>query len=146
MIRARSNWVVFAVVFVVTALSLVGVADALQGGPDKFGYRYIDSNEINGPKFEMLKFNTSEDNEGYTQLIGGKQISNLTLTRAYPIGFEFEFYGKKYNYFNISGNGYITFSYGDSIDSYVYEGQDVPSSKEPNCFIAPFWSHNDVHG
>ena len=144
MIRSRSNWVAFVAVIVVTTLSLAGVASALQGGPDKFGYSYVDNYDKNGPNFEMVKIDTTSEN--YVELAGGKQFSNLSVTKAYPIGFNFEFYGKRYNYLYISGNGYITFNYGGDITSYVYEGQDVPSSKNPNSLIAPFWSHNDAEG
>ena len=144
MIRSRSNWVAFIVAFVVTVLTLAGAADALQGGPDKYGYSYVDNYDKNGPKFEMVKFDTTSEN--YDKLVGGKQFSNLSVTKPYPIGFVFEFYGRKYNNFYISGNGYITFNYGGDITSYVYAGQDVPSSKNPNSLIAPFWSHNNAEG
>lgn len=140
MTRIRGRWFFYFGMVAASLLLLSSVASALQGGPDKYGYRYIDSNELKGPKYELLSLDIK--GESYTDLT--KQLSNTTISTAYPIGFDFEFYGKKYNYFYISGNGYITFTYKGDYTSYVYEGQKVPSKDNPNTIIAPFWSQNDI--
>ncbi|MEA3347883.1 MAG: hypothetical protein U9Q39_02345 [Pseudomonadota bacterium] len=151
MIKSGSHRLALIVALVAVVLSFTGVADALQGGPDKFGYRYIDSYEKNGPEYELAPFLLQQDENfwdhkkgvGYSDLT--KKVSNHTLTQGFPIGFDFEFYGKKYNYFYISGNGYVTFTFDpDDYKSNVYEGQVIPSSSAPNTLIAPFWSHNNV--
>lgn len=127
-------------VVLVMSLLLVSSASALQGGDNGYGYHYIDSLEKNGPQYEYLALD--EKGERFVDLT--KRVSDITLTQGYPIGFNFEFYGKKYNYFYISGNGYITFEFRGDTTSYKYEGQNLPSKQMPNTIIAPLWSHNNI--
>lgn len=114
------------------------MAFALQGGPDAYGYRYVDSFDKNGPAFSMETFG-----KGVVTLEGKSSIGDNSLTVSYPIGFPFTYYGKSYSYLHISGNGYLVFagSVGD-YHSFPYSGQTVPSEKEPNNILAPFWSSN----
>ncbi len=123
-------------------LLLASSAFALQGGADGgYGYHYIDSREANGPKYKWYELD--EKGDDFVDLT--KKVSSLTLTSGFPIGFNFEFYGKKYNYFYISGNGYITFEYKvDDPASYSYKGQEVPSKQMPVAFLAPFWGSNNI--
>jgi len=120
------------------SLSFLNSAYALQGGPDKYGYRYIDSLEKNGPKFTWQKFG-----KDVIELPGKTKVGD-GLVGPYPIGFSFEFYGKKYGYFYISDNGYIVFNAANtSYKGYSYKGQPVPSTSEPNRMLAPLWGNNN---
>ncbi len=139
MIRSVIRNVMLFSLIVVLHLSVIGSAQALQGGPDKFGYRYIDSLDRSGPDFFMMS-----NGEDVVHLDGKSAVPVNSLTTAYPIGFQFEFYGKKYNHFYVSGNGYIVFATpGMSYNSYVYGGEGVPSSGSPNHMLAPFWGYNN---
>ena len=112
-------------------------AYAFQGGPDKYGYRYIDSMEKTGPRFTWQKIGKDR-----VQLEGKTKVGD-NLTAPYPIGFSFEFYGKKYRSFYISDNGYIVFPEPNtSYRGYAYNGQSVPSTSEPNHMLAPLWGDN----
>ena len=121
------------------SLSFLHSAYAFQGGPDKYGYRYIDSMERTGPKFIWQKFG-----KDVVQLEGKTAVGD-NLTVSYPIGFPFEFYGKKYSSFQISDNGYIIFYVSRPIaasQGFTYNGEKVPSSAYPNGILAPLWGDN----
>lgn len=82
------------------------------GGPDGFGYVYIDSNEPGGPTFQWVELNAT----GTSVLLGDDVLSS-----SFPIGFSFPFYGVGQSTFQVSSNGFITFG-GVSSDL----GNDCP--------------------
>ena len=139
MIRSRIKKMIYLALGLLFFMTFAGAAYALQGGPDKFGYRYVDSLDKYGPDFYMMA-----NGEDVVHLDGKSAVPVASLTTAYPIGFPFEFYGKKYNSFYVSGNGYIIFAVpGMSYKSYPYSGEAVPSSDHPNHMLAPLWGHNN---
>lgn len=110
-----------------------GVLDAREGnpvvlgagGPDEFGYTWIDSDEIGGPVFDWndisevgSQVNLSDDD--YEQV---------------NISFDFPFYGNEYNSIFISSNGILTFGKG----VYDFGNRPIPNASEPNNFIAAIW-------
>ena len=132
------------------ALLILGApAYASDGGPDRYGYRYVDSrfsdtdwysySAMTDPSGEFVNFvSLGKDDEGYYG------ITNRALAQI-AIGFEFEFYGVRYDTLYISGNGYIVFDPSSLTGAqHVYDGQSVPADDQVNNFIAPFWSYNDV--
>jgi len=100
------------------------------GGPDNFGYMWIDSNEPNGPEYEWFNISTIGQNSG---LSGDDNSVSLTLP------FDFEFYGRSQTSVRVSANGYLTFG----SDGGVYINDPIPGSNSPNNIIAPFW--DDLH-
>ena len=136
--RMHRNFVL--VVTLAASLLLVTSAYALTGGPDRYGYRYIDSLERSGPRFTWHEFNEDSVSPDVKKEIGE------SLSVPFPIGFEFEFYGKKYSRFNISDNGYILFYTSrpnEAYKSFAYNGAAVPSAAYPNGMLAPLWGDND---
>lgn len=97
-----------------------------QGGPDNFGYQWIDSNEPGGPDYEWFDISTIGTNSG---LSGDDSSVLLTLP------FEFSFYGETKTSVMASTNGYLTFG----SDGNVYFNTEIPSSESPNDLICPFW-------
>ena len=137
MIRSGIRKVLAFSLVMALVMAVVSAAYALQGGPDNFGYRYIDSLDRNGPDFHVeILSKDAVDLE--------KRVSNTSLTTSFPIGFNFEFYANTYNYIHIGRNGYITFTLDGDYDNHVYTGQAAVSTADPTNIIAPFWSHNDV--
>ncbi len=104
-----------------------GYAGAGAGGPDEYGYVWIDSNNPGGPAFDWV------------------EISGLG-TRVYlgdddgvmvPLPFTFPFYGGMKTRIGISANGYLSFD-ADSID-YYWTNAPIPTSAKPNDMLAVFW-------
>ena len=95
------------------------------GGPDLFGYTWVDSNEPGGPVFNWVDITGS----GTPITLTDDDYATVNL----PFGFEF--YGAVKTQVKISSNGYLTFG-GDGTD---YSNDPIPGSTDPNDFIAPFW-------
>ncbi len=100
------------------------------GGPDLFGYRWVDSDEPNGPAFDWIDITTigteitglgDDDNEG-----------------PFDIGFEFPFYegiDGTFTSFRFCTNGWISFT--DTARSYTE--YPLPDADMPRNLVAPFY-------
>ncbi len=110
------------------------------GGPDLFGYEWIDSNEPNGPEFIWEDISTT-----------GTLVNNWVATSTWPavdegkagpfqLGFNFKFYGVPYTQFWISSNGWLSFT--DITDAAMTNGP-LPSTSTPNGMIAAIWDDLD---
>ena len=97
------------------------------GGPDAYGYNWIDSDEPGGPVFNWIDISAT----GTAAMTTGDD-SNLG---PFPIGFPFEFYGTTFTQFRVSSNGFISFS--STLTAYTNSA--LPSSAAPRDLIAPFW-------
>ncbi len=97
-----------------------------QGGPDAFGYRWIDSDEAGGPTYSWFEINAIGTNAGVT---GDDQTVTVNLP------FAFSFYGISYTSLKISSNGNIHFGAANA----SYFNQPLPYSSGPLAMIAPFW-------
>lgn len=97
-----------------------------QGGPDAFGYRWIDSDEPGGPTYSWVEINAIGVNTG---------ISGDDQVFATALPFTFSFYGIDYNSVNISSNGNIHFGGANA----AYTNLALPSASAPLAMIAPFW-------
>ncbi len=99
------------------------------GGPDPFGYTFVDSREPNGPLFEWLDvtdgtpLNLSDDGE-----------ATITLP------FALTFYGQSSDTLRVGNNGAVLFnaSSGD-----VAASNSDLGSASTNYLIAPFWDDLD---
>jgi hypothetical protein len=110
-----------------------GVAAAGDGGPDAFGYRWIDSDAPSGPVFAWEEIASLG-----TRLFGGADDS----TARVALPFAFSFYGRTYDSVSVCTNGFLSFVGRDS--SLV--NTDLPSDAEgvPRALVAPFWTDLDL--
>jgi subtilisin family serine protease len=102
-----------------------------QGGPDGFGYRWIDSNQSGGPTFAW------EDITG-----SGTQLA-LTgddeTSAALPMGFDFPYYGGTFNSLRVCTNGWVSFT----STATAYDNQLLPNAGAPENMVAPMWDDMD---
>ncbi len=103
------------------------------GGPDTFGYEWIDSDETGGPTFNWIDISTIGNDEG---LSGDDNYTTLSLPFAFP------FYGNTYSSIKASTNGFLTF--GNNATAYSNSG--IPNSSEPNNLITAFWDDLNFTG
>lgn len=99
------------------------------GGPDAFGYSWIDSDDPGGPTFNWFNI------KGV-----GTQISTWTGTSddgyaTVALPFTFTFYGNNYTSASVVTNGFLQFN-GTST---AYSNDAIPSTALPNNAIYPFW-------
>ncbi|MDN5199955.1 BNR-repeat neuraminidase N-terminal domain-containing protein [Fulvivirgaceae bacterium BMA10] len=104
--------------------------DFTTGGPDNYGYTYIDSDEPSGTvAFEDIS------GTGTDISMGDEGEFNTTLP------FEFDFYGTVSRDVRIGGNGAIRFS--QTSGNISYNNRDFPRNSPP-LLIAPFWDDLNV--
>ncbi|MCD4829580.1 MAG: S8 family serine peptidase [Candidatus Cloacimonetes bacterium] len=96
-----------------------------QGGPDAFGYTWIDSNEPDGPVYNWEEITVS----GTELALTDDDYEEIALPFSFP------FYGVEQTSVKIGSNGYLTFG----IDGTNYSHDPIPDTNNPNDFIAPFW-------
>lgn len=104
------------------------------GGPDLYGYVWMDSNEPGGPSYDWVNVPampgavavpTSDDgNEG-----------------PFPLGFDVVFYGNTFNEIRVGMNGYLTFT-STLAD---YSNSCIGEADGPENMIAPFWDDLAPH-
>jgi subtilisin family serine protease len=106
------------------------------GGPDAFGYRWIDSDEPGGPAFSWMDIGMS-----------GTPIAGLDgddeISAPIPLGFNFSFYGNTFDSVRVSTNGWISFTSTVATGTTAYSNQPLPNSAAPENLLAAFW--DDLH-
>jgi len=107
------------------------------GGPDNFGYTWIDSDEAGGPVYDWFDI-SSLGMEIITNgdLTGGDQDDGF---KTINLPFSFPFYGIAKNSVKISSNGYLTF--GSNAVEFI--NTPIPENSDPNDIIAPLWTDLD---
>ncbi len=95
------------------------------GGPGTFGYTWIDNNS-GGPAYDYI------DITGMGELanVGGDGNESVALP------FSFNFFGENEDSVTIGANGFLTFA---PVTGSNFANQQIPSTANPNLFIAPFW-------
>jgi hypothetical protein len=96
------------------------------GGPDAFGYTWIDSDEPTGPVYEWVEIN------GVGTVAGSGDDSNLG---PFDLGFDFPYYGGTFDNVRVCTNGWLSFT----STSTAYSNQGIPSSTDPNNLLAALW-------
>ena len=104
------------------------------GGPDDFGYQWIDSNEGGGPAFSW--FDISEVGDEVTAL-SGTWDGNTVI----ELPFEFPFYDQTHTEATVSVNGWLNFT---GFSGGGFTNQEIPSTSEPNGLLAAFWDDLDM--
>ncbi len=97
------------------------------GGPDLFGYMYMDSQEIGGPAFNWV------DISGTGTMITG--LDNDITLGPFEIGFDFPFYENNYNEFYLCSHGWLSFT----STNVNWTNTMLPDVIEPNDMIAFYW-------
>ncbi len=74
------------------------------GGPDTFGYTWIDSEEAGGPTYSWVDITATG-----TEIAAADELDDDDRVGPYPIGFLFPFYGAGEEYFWVQSNGGVSF-------------------------------------
>jgi hypothetical protein len=98
-----------------------------QGGPDSYGYSWIDSEQDGGPNWEWVDISETGD------LVEG--LGDDQVVGPFELPFAFPFYGEEKNHYWISSNGVISF-----IEQFIpYANCPIPTNNNYIDFIAWFW-------
>ena len=96
------------------------------GGPDAFGYTWIDSNEPGGPAVNWIDISTI-----------GTEVDGLgddNFTGPYPIGFNFHYYWYDVTQYWVGSNGWVKFSTSGQLAQPM---PHMPVATEPNDLLCP---------
>jgi|GEM_PF-6320906 len=106
------------------------------GGPDRFGYMWIDSNEPGGPLannfFDISGFGT-EIRLDQDCAFDGRDCNSAPV----PLPFAFPYYGEVHNEVVINDNGFVRFNAASLLDSWV--NQFSQGEESFDGLIAVFW-------
>ncbi len=119
---------------------LRGMSIRGSGGPDLFGYEWIDSNDPQGPSYQWNDISST-----------GTEVTGWIPTGTYdpldegfagpiPIGFNFKFYGEPQSGVYVSSNGFLSFN---SIAENCFTNEGIPTPGMPDNMISPFWDDLD---
>jgi hypothetical protein len=99
------------------------------GGPDAYGYYFIDSQDsaFNAPEYNWIEISTYGTEIAFT---GDDENFGPFL-----IGFTFGFYGVDFLTFRACTNGFVSFTSNSS----SYSNLAIPNANEPNDLVAAFW-------
>ncbi len=100
--------------------SATGPAARATGGPDAFGYSFIDSGEAGGPTYAYVDVSGT----GSAAIVG---YSDDSVAGPFPIGFTFNFYGVDHTQFWVQTNGSIAFALPTDDD---YGNDCLPATTE----------------
>jgi hypothetical protein len=99
-----------------------------QGGPDVFGYRWIDSLEEDGPVHDWVDTSAGAEPVSFAQ--------NDQAEGPFAIGFPMPFYGALYDSLYISPNGFLSFT---DTANYWNNSVGLPNSLAPDNAICGWW-------
>lgn len=111
----------------------VAVLPTPSGGPDPYGYTYLDSYAPGGPAFGWLTPTVTA-----TELfaLGNDDV----FTGPLPLNFNFLFYGHGYNQGYVSSNGVLSFLTG----TLAFNNLPIPSRADPTDYASCQWSDQIV--
>jgi hypothetical protein len=87
-----------------------------------------------------LSFGLPEETE-YLGVIARSGYFDDGAWGSFPIGFNFTFFGNTYSNFYVTSNGLVMFGSGST----RYINADIPSTVNPDNYIAPFWDDLVIH-
>lgn len=98
------------------------------GGPDTYGYTWIDSDELGGPVFSWV------DITGTGTLVTG--LGDDNYVGPFPIGFPFHYYWYDVTQYYIGSNGYLKF--GSPYNMAQPFPNSIPLATAPNDFVGVY--------
>lgn len=114
--------------------TILVVTNVHTGGPDGFGYTYIDSDYNGGPSFNWIDITST----GTPMNLGDDDNTVVNLSFSFP------FYDTTYNFINIQSNGTVTFD-----SSYTgLSNSPLPTDaySGPKDIVAFYWADQNPSG
>jgi hypothetical protein len=107
------------------------------GGPDDWGYLWIDSDAPGGPTFDWINIETT----GTDITLG---LADDNFIGPFPLPFTFPFYDSSYTEFYVGSNGIIGFGPTAYYDSLGHVALPATASTVPKNIISWCWDDLDI--
>ncbi|MHB8077641.1 MAG: S8 family serine peptidase [Candidatus Krumholzibacteriia bacterium] len=104
------------------------------GGPDLFGYRWLDSDEPGGPAYAWVDIAAT----GTVAITSGDDVN----AGPFPIGFTFSYHDGQFDTFRVCSNGFLSFTGTATAPA----NSGLPAAGAPPNLLAPFWDDLNVTG
>ncbi len=102
------------------------------GGPDEFGYEFIDSQEDNGPEYDWIDISeTGTETDGWQADV---------VQGPYDLDFDFSFYSIEYDQFWFCAHGWFSFD-NEEVE---WTNSELPDGIAPDNMIAINWDDHIV--
>ncbi len=109
-----------------------------RGGPDPFGYEWIDSDEPDGPVFNWVDITSTGTLIPTGAWRGSSGTANADDGRVHiGLPFTFSYYGNVYDSLKVCTNGWLGFDLAST--STEYTNSAIPSTGQPNNTLFPWW-------
>lgn len=118
------------------ALAMAGGLTAGGGGPDAFGYRWLDSDSTGGPAYRWEPLARTQG----TQILG---LGDDNVVGPFSIGFNSSFYWLLENSVYVGSNGYVAYN-DNSLLAAPFP--NLPNLVRPNSVLAPLMADLDFTG
>jgi hypothetical protein len=111
------------------------------GGPDQFGYKWIDSDEPTGPQYVWEDIAATGTQVTSWFPTGSLSSTDEGYAGPFNLGFSFKYYGNVKTQIYVSTNGFLCFA---PVTSNAYSNTALPNNGTPNEIISPFWDDLDA--
>ncbi len=105
------------------------------GGPDAFGYRFLSSDDVWGPKFHWVEL-APDENKQLPIFLDDQYHGAMPMTIRFP------FYGAVFDSFGVSTNGFVGFA----TPAAGFLNTPLPSMEAPEFIAAPLWDDLNFRG
>jgi len=116
-------------ILIVTSAELS--AKAATGGPDNYGYSFIDSNEVGGPVFNWVDISGT----------GTALSSNTYSYDVMPLGATFPYYGEGFSEVAVWGNGMMALNGAQNFGNINNNNVQMPYAFGTNKYIMTLWDY-----
>ncbi|MBZ0198855.1 MAG: hypothetical protein K8H86_03240, partial [Ignavibacteriaceae bacterium] len=110
------------------------------GGPDLFGYKWIDSDDPNGTAYVWNDISTTGTLATTWTPTGTFDPKDEGYAGPFQLGFNFKYYGNIKNQVFVNSNGAVLFA---APTANMFSNVQIPTSSAPNDIIAAFWDDLD---
>ncbi len=119
-----------------TLLITININSHAAGGPDAYGYTWLDSNDPGGPAYSWVDISTIG-----TEIVG---LGDDNSIPSIPMGLTFGYYWTDYSYLNIGANGWLGFNdFGNLAVCF----DDIPTEGgSADNFVSPFMTDINFAG
>ncbi len=116
-----------------------------RGGPDTFGYEWIDSDEPGGPIFNWVDITGVGTPIPSSQWTGSGGTPNADDGRTtVPLPFSFSYYGADYTSIKLVTNGWMSFETSSTLTSFTNSPIPSTGTTAPNNALYPWWDDLDL--
>ncbi|MFN0158127.1 MAG: S8 family serine peptidase [Bacteroidota bacterium] len=116
-----------------------------RGGPDPFGYEWIDSDEPGGPIFNWVDITGVGTSIPSTQWVSSTGTANADDGKTdLALPFAFPFYGTDYTSLKLVTNGWLSFETSSTLTSYINSPIPSTGTAAPNLAVYPWWDDQDL--